>query len=204
MTRILRENGLKPDDWELVVGESLFILRSRICKTTKKLPHDMFFTFQRRIFGNSNDLDSLEAPQIVKHRDLKRGSHVFIRNFVRHRKTDPFVKKRGVVTDILSPQSAEVTVDGRSPEVINLRHLAPARTPVKSPEEPSAPNENITLKSPIVACEKLENKRNQQPSSSCNPVIEPVPAPNTNDPASDVQVKTRAGRVVRKPNKLSL
>ena len=126
MTRILRENGLKPDDWEIVVGESLFILRSRICEATGKLPHDMFFNVQRRIFANSNDLDSLEAPQIVKNRDLKRGSHVL--NFVRHRKTDPFVKERGVVTDISSPQSAEVTVDGRRPEVINLRHLAPAPT----------------------------------------------------------------------------
>ena len=114
MTRILGENGLKPDDWELVVGESLFILRSRICKATGKSPHDMFFSFQRRIFANSKDLDSLEAPQIVKNKDLKRGSHVLIRNFVRHRKTDPFVEERGVVTDILSPQSAEVTVDGRS------------------------------------------------------------------------------------------
>ena len=204
MSRILRENGLKPDDWELVVGESLFILRSRICNATGKSPHDMFFSFQRRIFANSNDLDSLEAPQTVKNKDLKRGSHVLIRNFVRHRKTDPFVKEREVVTDILSPQSAEVTVDGRSREVINLRHLAPASTPVKSPEEPSAPNENITLKSPVVASEKKENKRNMQPSSSCNPVIEPVPASNTNDPESDVQVKTRAGRVVRKPNKLTL
>ena len=113
MTRILRENGLKPDDCDFVVGESLFILRSLICEATGKLPHDMFFNFQRRIFANSNDLDSLEAPQIVKNRDLKRGSHVLIRNFVRHRKTNPFVKERGVVTDILSPQSAEVTVDGK-------------------------------------------------------------------------------------------
>ena len=60
------------------------------------------------------------------------------------------------------------------------------------------------MKSPIVASEKIENKPNQQPSSSCNPVIEPFPASKTNDPASDVQVKTRAGRVVRKRNKLTL
>ena len=204
MTRILKENGLKPDDWELVVGDSLFILRSRICEATGRSPHDMFFNFQTRKFATSNDLDSLEAPQIVKNRDLKRGSHVLIRNFVHHRKTDPFVKERRVVTDILSPQSAEDAVDGKSPEVINLRHLAPAPTPVKSPEEPSAPNENFTLKSPIVASEKIENKRNQQPHSSCYPVIEPVPASNTNDPASDIQVKTCAGRFGRKPNKLTL
>ena len=107
-----------------------------------------------------------------------------------------------MVPDI-SPRSADVAVDGKSPEAINLRHLASAPTPVKSPAEPSAPFENIRLKSPIVASEKIENKRNQQPSTSSISVIEPVPASNTNDPASDVQVKTRAGRDVRKPNKLT-
>ena len=50
---------------------------------------------------------------------------MFIRNFVRVKKTDPLVKGKGLVTDLLSPQLAEIGTP-KGTECVNTRHLAPA------------------------------------------------------------------------------
>ena len=53
ITRILKENGLDSLHWEQCLREALFILRSRVCESTRSSPHDLFFfRFRRRYFAD--------------------------------------------------------------------------------------------------------------------------------------------------------
>ena len=109
ITRILKENGLDSLDWEHCLGEALFILRSRVCESTGSSPHDLFFRFRRRYFADSDlKLLAKDSDFTMNKGKNQRGSKVFIRNFVRVKKTDPLVKDKGLVTDLLSPQLAEI------------------------------------------------------------------------------------------------
>ena len=125
ITRILKQNGLDSLDWEHCLGEALFILRSRVCESTGSSPHELFFRFCRYFADSDLKLLAKDADFTMNKGKIQRGSQVFIRNFVRVKKTDPLVKGKGLVTDLLSPQLAEI----RTPKVteyVNTRHLAAA------------------------------------------------------------------------------
>ena len=71
----------------------MFILRSRVCESTGSSPHDLFFRFRRSYSGHT-DLKLLanDADFTMNKGKIPRGSQVFLRNFVRVKKTDPLVK----------------------------------------------------------------------------------------------------------------
>ena len=123
ITRILKENGLDSLHWEQCLGEAFFILRSRVCESTGSSPHDLFFRFRRRYSADS-DLKLLanDADFTMNKGKIQRGSQVFIRNFVRVKKTDPLVKGKGLVTDLFSPQLAEIRTP-KGTEYVNTHHL---------------------------------------------------------------------------------
>ena len=114
ITRIVRENSLDSLDWQQCLGEALFILRSRVCESSGSSPHDLFFfPFRRRYFAGS------DLKLLANDADFRMS------NFVRVKRTDPHEKDKGLLTDLFSPQLAEIRTP-KGTEYVNTRHLAPA------------------------------------------------------------------------------
>jgi hypothetical protein len=210
--RLLRERQLVEEEWEQVLNEALFICRSMVCESTKRTPHDSFFRFGRKVFPGIG----LEYVQIPSESELSRGSPVFVRNFVRRKKSDPFVKERGVVTELLTPQLAEVQVQGKvGTQMINTRHLA------RRPEVVVSSNEGTFDESALPRFETLVTSRSdvaaRPPEMQLAPPVseDSVPihngsaeisAPSYLEPGVQIQPpdtrRTRSGRQVKKPMKL--
>ena len=159
---------------------------------------------QPPIFANEPDLEQLRSVRCDATSGLKRDSNVFIRNFVRAKKSDPLVKGKGVVKEILSPQLAEVEIKnekGKSTEFVNTRHIAPA----PSAEDSSSLSEKITTpqsigKRSIVSESAPRNEsRNESNPSPRNKAIENIQNPTKN--TNETSTRTRYGRTVRKPKK---
>ena len=109
ITRILKENGLDSIDWEQCLGEALFNLRSRVCESTGSSPHDLFFRFRRRYFPIQTS-SFLQTMQILRCTKVKvnEAQMCSLATLFGSKKTDPLVKDKGLVTDLLSPQLAEI------------------------------------------------------------------------------------------------
>ena len=214
----LKENGLDSIDWEHCLGEAFFILRSRVCESTGSSPHDLFFfRFRRRYFADS-DLKLLanDADFTMNKGKIQRGSKVFIRNFVGVKETDPLVEDKGLVTDLLSPQLAGIrTPEGT--EYVNTRHLAPAPSDEECHPEVAKGSPTVTAtpakyptatsktKKPPVSPAQVSGSDALVPQLS--PTVRPEPRLSTAEKAavpSQPPNRTRSGRIVKAPNKLSL
>ena len=68
---------------------------------------------------------------------------MFILNFVRVKKTDPLVKGKGLVTDLLSPQLDEIRTP-KGTEYVNTRHLVPAPSDKKCHPEVAKGSPTVT------------------------------------------------------------
>lgn len=196
MARVLRQEGMEDLDWEDVLPEVLWIMRAVTCKSTGKSPHDAFFNFTRKVFADGN-IKQLEPQKIGGFPDgLTRGSPVFVRNFVRKQKSDPVVKARGIVQEVLSPQLAEVLI-GSKTEMLNTRHLAP-----RSEEVPEVP---LCLP-PRADNETVESDTKEMPNET---VIPPKSTVETKQKTMDEtqklpQTMRRSGRITKRPEKLDL
>ena len=178
----------------------------------------MFFRFRRRYFADS-DLKLLanDADFTMNKCKIQRGSKVFIRNVVRVKKTDPLVKDKGLVTDLLSPQLAEIRTP-KGTEYVNTRHLAPAPSDKECHPEVAKGSPTVTAtpakyptatsktKKPPVSPARVSGSDALVPQLS--PTVRPEPRLSTAEEKAAVPSlppnRTRSGRIVKAPNKLSL
>ena len=147
----------------------------------------------------------------MNKRKIQRGSKVFIRNFVRVKKTDPLVKDKGLVTDLLSPQLAEIRTP-KGTEYADTRQLAPAPSdkvchpevaegsPTVTATPAKYPTATSKTEKPPVSPARVSGSDALVPQLSPTMRLEPrlstaeEKAPNHN----------RSGRIVKAPNQLSL
>ena len=218
ITRILKENGLDSIDWEQCLGEALFILRSRVCESTGSSPHDLFFRFRRRYFADS-DLKLLanDADFTMNKGKFQPGSKVFIRNFVRVIKTDPLVKDKGLVTNLLSQQLTEIRTP-KGTEYVNTRLLAPAPSDKECHPEIAEGSPTVTTTSCKYPMATSKSKKSPVSPArvsgsdalvpQLSPTVRPEPGLSTAEEKAAVPSlppkRTRSGRIVKAPNKLSL
>jgi hypothetical protein len=207
MARILKQEDLDDIDWEEVIAEALAVMRATVCEPTGKSPHNTFFNFKRRVFhGKIFDEQKSVENKIV---DVCRGSHVFIRNFLRKKKADPIVSGRGIITDVLTPQLAEVQINGKGTEMINTRHIARDGTD-KECAIPSNSGSQVEGEEVGSASRKVRVASGGIASKHDNPKTEIQPGnisenfPLTDSVQSPKQRATRSGRIVKKPDKLNL
>ena len=148
---------------------------------------------------------------------IQRGSQVFFRNFVRVKKTDPLVKSKGLVTDLLSPQLTEIRTP-KGTEYVNTRHLAPAPSDKECHPEVAEGSPTVTAtpakyptatsktKQPPVSPARVSGSDALVPQLS--PTLRPEPRLSTAEEKAAVPSqppnRTRSGRIVKAPNKLSL
>ena len=142
---------------------------------------------------------------------------MFIRNFVRVKETDPLVKDKGLVTDLLSPQLVEIRTP-KSTEYVNTRHLAPAPSAKECHPEVADGSQTVTAtpaKNPTAT-----SKTNKPPVSPArasgsdalvpqlSQTVRPEPRLSTAEEKAAVPSlppnRNRSGRIVKAPNKLSL
>jgi hypothetical protein len=132
------------------------------------------------------------------------------------KKNDPLVKGQAVISDVLSPQLAEVRIGGRT-QLINTRHLARASLGpgiwkrsadnksidnLESAEEPEQGGGLSVVPRPRVA---------EEPAAG--PSYVPEPEAGVNDQLNanagleaglEIPTTSRSGRIIRKPQKLNL
>ena len=203
MSRVLRQEGLEELDWEGVLPEVLWIMRSVMCQSTGKSPHEAFFQFKRRVFPDG-DIGKLVSVDKIDGfpGDLSRGSPVFVRNFVRKSKSDPLVKGKGIVQDVLSPQLAEVLVDGNKVELLNTRHLAPRVDNSEPRIEHLQPGveKSGTSDAPcsLTRADKVMVERDELPATE-----EGIPVMGREGAELGIPER-RSGRTKRRPEKLDL
>ncbi|XP_066906426.1 uncharacterized protein [Halyomorpha halys] len=127
----VKTQGLKVEDWETVLQESLHAIRSLLCTTTNCTPHERFFVHQRRT-ANGVTLPSWFAP-----------GPVFAKRNVKHSKYEDSVEEVELLE--ANPQYALIRRKDGSETTVSLRQLAPRGTPITSDahelEEPPAPVE---------------------------------------------------------------
>ena len=171
-----------------------------------------FFRFRRRYFADSDlKLLASDADFTMNKSKIQRGSKVFIRNFVRVKKTDPLVKDKGLVTDLLSPQLAEIRTP-KGTEYVNTRHLAPAPSDKECHPEVAEGSPTVTAtpakyptatsktKKPPVLPARVSGSDALVPQLS--PTVRPEPRLSTAE--EKAPNRTRSRRIVKAPNKLSL
>ena len=88
------------------------ILRSLLCVATNSTPHEQFFNFQQR----SCTVQSL--PTLLTSNKI-----AFVRRFIRHSKSDPYVDEVELVN--VNPTYAEVGYFNDRKATISSRHLSP-------------------------------------------------------------------------------
>jgi hypothetical protein len=84
---------LSEGDWEQILPDALFIIRSVKSESTGKTPHESFFNFKRKVFAEVVGLDNCVTEETFSWpKGLEREAPVFIRNFVRNKKKRPACK----------------------------------------------------------------------------------------------------------------
>ena len=172
----------------------------------------MFFRFRRHYFADSDvKLLANDADFTMNKGKIQRGSKVFIRNFVRVKKTDQLVKDKGLVTDLLSPQLAEIRTP-KGTEYVNKRHLAPAPSDKECHPEVAQGSSTVTAtpakyptatsktKKPTVSPARVSGSDALVPQLS--PTVRSERRLSTAEEKAPNRI--RSGRIVKAPNKLSL
>ena len=109
----LKSKGLPISRWQEVLPQVLHATRSLLCTATNETPHDRFFSFPRR---------SAAGPSLPVW--LLSPGPVFLRRYVRNRKTDPLVEPVELLQ--ANPTYAHIRFpDGRE-STVSIRDLAPA------------------------------------------------------------------------------
>ena len=108
----LRTKGLEVSQWEKVIDNALFSIRSLLCTTTNCTPHEKMFTFKRKTVTGTSIPSWLSSP-----------GPVLLRKYVRQSKFDPLVEE----VDLLeaNPQYAVIRSKNGRESTVSLKHLAP-------------------------------------------------------------------------------
>lgn len=112
VTLAIKSQQLSDTDWEKVLPQALHSIRSLLTTSTNETPHERFFNFQRRSGLGSSLPTWLCSP-----------GPVFLRRFVRQRKSDPLVDEVELLH--ANPTYAHIRhCDGRE-STVALKDLAP-------------------------------------------------------------------------------
>ncbi|GFO33885.1 pro-pol polyprotein [Plakobranchus ocellatus] len=123
ITLALKSRGLRIDEWELVLLDSLHSLRSLLSTATNETPHERIFRYNRKSTTGTSLPSWLTTPGTV-----------LMRRNVRPSKFDPFVDEVELLD--CNPQYARVRTQDGKEQTVALRHLAPAGNEVAHHHNP--------------------------------------------------------------------
>ena len=111
ITLALKTKNLKISQWERVMDEALYSIRSLLCTATNCTPHERMFVHSRRtVTGTTTPTWLTPGP-------------VFLKKFVRLSKYDPLVEQVQLVE--ANPSYARVRFSDGRESTVSLKHLAP-------------------------------------------------------------------------------
>ncbi|GFO16303.1 pro-pol polyprotein [Plakobranchus ocellatus] len=123
ITLALKSSGLRIDEWELVLLDSLHSLRSLLSTPTSETPHERIFRYNRKSTTGTSLPSWVTTPGTV-----------LMRRNVRPSKFDPFVDEVELLD--CNPQYARVRTQDGKEQTVALRHLAPAGNEVAHHHNP--------------------------------------------------------------------
>ena len=110
VTLDLKTRGLKVTEWESVLDNALFCIRSLVCTSTNSTPHERMFRHARRTTTGIATPTWLKGP-------------LYMRKFVRNNKYEPIVQEVELIH--ANPDYATVRQRDGKEITVSLKHLAP-------------------------------------------------------------------------------
>ena len=150
----MKTQGLKTEEWEVVLNESLHAIRSLLCTATNSTPHERFFNHQRRT-TNGVSLPSWLTP-----------GPVLAKRNVKHSKYEDSVEEVELLE--ANPQYALIQRKDGSESTISLRQLAPRGVSTGTSRD----------------CSTCDNNEPLPVEGETQPVLEEQPMPDNNSPAA--------------------
>lgn len=174
----LKTRGLKTEDWEVVLQESLHAIRSLLCTATNCTPHERFFVHPRRT-SNGVTLPSWLTP-----------GPVLAKRNVRHSKYDDNVEEVELLE--VNPQYALIRREDGSEATVSLRHLAPKGTPTPNAGDTTEQENPVTSGEALQECNVPETE----------PPVEELQSTDIEDRAPLDNRIVRSQRIKRPPSYL--
>ena len=152
----LKGRGLETKDWEQVIPDSLHSIRSLLCRSTNKTPHERFYTFSRKSSFGTSMPSWLLSP-----------GNVLLRRHVRASKYDPHVDEVELID--ANPNYATIRHPSGRESNVSLRDLAPLPSTEGKATGFSSPGESLQISSP------------EEPSLDLPPIVDTEPVKITED-----------------------
>ena len=133
----LEDRGLPMAAWEDVLPDALHSIRSLLCISTNKTPHELFFAYSRKTAAGQSLPTWLTTP-----------GNVLYKKHVRHSKYEPLVETVELLE--ANPNYAYVRFPNGREDTVSIQDLAPSGRPTGEDgmdgriEDPDPPPLNIT------------------------------------------------------------
>ncbi|XP_054266993.1 uncharacterized protein LOC128989150 [Macrosteles quadrilineatus] len=187
---VLRNKGLKTEQWEYVLPEALHCIRSLLCTATNETPHERLFKHQRRSFYGTSQPQWLMNP-----------GPVLVRRHVRNNKYEPLVEQAQLIE--ANPDYARIKYrDGRE-ALVSVRHLAVPPEAIQQEDEPvTSENPSQELDPALQDLRRESNLLQPEIGNSIQSEIETSPLHETVTPTSvrdNEETNLRRSTRVRRP-----
>lgn len=178
ITLDLKAKSLKITQWESVLDNALFCIRSLLCTSTNCTPHERMFTHPRRTCTGTTTPSWLSGPVLMK-------------KFVRNSKYEPLVEE----VELLHANPDYATVrkkDGRE-VTVSLKHLAPRGDPTFATQVQEDSESLPTIESETNIQQERESLQDNQETLTPNRSSQ---SPDPVDPVQDGSPGKPAGHPV--------